>query len=452
MVVDLLMLPFNFSLIMAANTPPAKRRRVARRIDKSLAESIELVHAFFEKEKMLGKSIKKYNVNERVAECMQLSVATVKRVRQRGADEFPCGTEARNRARTVTREDFLNIKKVYLDYITERKRKPTYRALYSVLSEGGLFPYSMKTLFYFMQDNGFRHGPSKSYSQATHERREIVLQRYTFLQRIQQARDEGRVIYYQDESWVNANMRFTTEMVNEDLDEDVVGAIPPPKSGKGARSILCGIGSAGDTNGFLKDSFLLYRGSKSNKSDDYHTEMNSDVFIDWMSTKVLPHLPKLPAKVSIVIDRAPYHMTCTPETAPPPSSATKEDLVRYCETKGVLIPAPHWEGQGRPPIVEYRIARKKSVAEAQGVTKQHLWKCIKDSDFKKVLKLSAAIKKVTRADIQLILLPVHHPELNPIELLWAQVKHHVRANNVEQTQTRAESLVREKVAMRRQEA
>ena len=102
--------------------------------------------------------------------------------------------------------------------------------------------------------------------------------------------------------------------------------------------------------------------------------------------------------------------------------------------------------------MEYRIARKKSVVEAQGVTKQYLWKCIKDSNLKKVLRLSGVIKNVARADIQLILLPVHRPELSPIELLWAQVKHHVRANNVEQTQSRAEFLVREKVALLGQEA
>ena len=202
-------------------------------------------------------------------------------------------------------------------------------------------------MFLTMRDNGFSCQRSRTYSSFTHERREIVLQRYIYLDRVEKARQEGRWIYYQDESWVNANLKSTKEMGNADWDMDIPdGTTPPPKSGKGARSILCGVGSADDPNGFLKDSFLLFRGSKSNKSADYHTEMNADVFIDWIKTKVVPNLPRLPVKCALVIDRAPYHMTCTPETAPPSSSANKGELVDYCEKRGILIPQPGWEGGG----------------------------------------------------------------------------------------------------------
>ena len=47
--------------------------------------------------------------------------------------------------------------------------------------------------------------------------------------------------------------------------------------GKGERSILSSIGL--DDTGLLDQCILLFRDSKSNKSADYGTEMNWDVFI-----------------------------------------------------------------------------------------------------------------------------------------------------------------------------
>ena len=46
-------------------------------------------------------------------------------------------------------------------------------------------------------------------------------------------------------------------------------------SGKGARCIISHLGSR--EHGLLDGCCLMFRGEKSNKKADYHTEMNTDV-------------------------------------------------------------------------------------------------------------------------------------------------------------------------------
>ena len=73
-------------------------------------------------------------------------------------------------------------------------------------------------------------------------------------------------------------------------------------SGKGERSILCQIGS-GDSR-LLSGCMLLFRGMKSNKSNDYRTEMNWNVFSDCCEKKVFPAMQVAGKKSVLVLDRA----------------------------------------------------------------------------------------------------------------------------------------------------
>ena len=425
----------------------SKRRRVARRVDNVFASNIDSVHKFFVEEKEKGSRISPLNVVERTALALNIGRTTVKKVLREGVESFPepRAKEARARERIVQKEHVMNIREAYVKYVLERKRKPTYRELFACLTAEDKWPFCMTTLFNCMRDAGFKYTPAKSYLQYTHEKRSIILQRQAYLARLDQARAQGRWIYYQDESWINAHMRVEKEMANAewDADIDMMNELPPVKSGKGARSILCGIGSADDPNGFLKGTLLLFRGSQSNKSDDYHTEMNSDVFLDWMAKKVMPAMPKLPQKAAIVIDRATYHLVCTEGTATPSCKATKAGLVDYCEKNGILIPEPNWQGEGRAPSVPYRIARKTLLSESCGVSKLYLKEVIKRQNIQRRFKIQDIVDKHPRTDVILIILPVHHPELNPIELIWSQIKHYVRAENVNQNQGDAERLVKE---------
>ena len=83
-------------------------------------------------------------------------------------------------------------------------------------------------------------------------------------------RNEGRLIYYQDENWVFKNMvcnKVWKNVIIEATDDCFTAP-----SGKGERSALSHIGCA--NTGLLDQCMILFQGLKSNKSAEYHTEMN----------------------------------------------------------------------------------------------------------------------------------------------------------------------------------
>ena len=48
------------------------------------------------------------------------------------------------------------------------------------------------------------------------------------------------------------------------------------------------------------------------------------------------------------------------------------------------------------------------------------------------------------ADLEILILPAAHPVLNPIELCWHQIKHHVKSKNYQFTMKVIKQLVEEK--------
>ena len=95
-------------------------------------------------------------------------------------------------------------------------------------------------------------------------------------------------------------------------------------AGKVDRSIVCHVGSA--ESGSLKNCELLLRGSKSNKSSDYHTEMNWSVFSDKCESKVFPTMKLTKKKSILVLDRATYHTFLDEEDKRPVTSLNKARL------------------------------------------------------------------------------------------------------------------------------
>ncbi|KAL4091320.1 hypothetical protein QTP88_026023 [Uroleucon formosanum] len=108
---------------------------------------------------------------------------------------------------------------------------------------------------------------------------------------IKKYREEGRHIYFLDETWVNAgdctSKTWVDTTVRSHRDAFLkglksTGVVNP--SGKGKRLIVLHIGSE---DGFLPGGLLCFE-SKKNTSD-YHNEMNGDTFREWMEG-ILPLL------------------------------------------------------------------------------------------------------------------------------------------------------------------
>lgn len=101
-------------------------------------------------------------------------------------------------------------------------------------------------------------------------------------------------------------------------------------------------------------------------------------------------MPNLPEKSVIIMDRATFHLV--PEEQIIPTAMRKSELQNWLTQKQVL-----WEEYWlKPQLIEQVNASIDKTPIVQKIAEQKKHK--------------------------VLLLPVHHPELNPIETLWAIVK------------------------------
>lgn len=227
------------------------------------------------------------------------------------------------------------------------------------------------------------------------EKPEIVLWRRNYIRKIRQFRREGRKVYWMDETWLNAG--HTVNKVWQDLSvtssrqaflEGLSTGLKAP-SGKGRRLIVTHIGS--DT-GFLDGGLLLF---ESKSTGDYHEEMNAQTFEKWFSS-ILARVE--PGSV-IVLDNAPYHSRRTERQ--PTSSWRKDQIVEWLRDKGIS----HDD--------------QMLKIELLNIARQH-----KTEHIKYVIDEMAQ-----QYNMEVLRLPPYHCELNPIEMIWAQVKGEVARKN-----------------------
>lgn len=149
------------------------------------------------------------------------------------------------------------------------------------------------------------------------------------------------------------------------------------------------------------------------KSGDYHNDMNEENFTRWLKTKLLPNLP--PRSV-LVVDNASYHNVRIEKD--PTSNTRKNDMIKW--------------------LVE------RNIAHDSAITKPELYEIIKahKTAYPKY-KLDTLLSEKGHSVLRL---PPYHPELNPIEKIWATVKNWVAARNVTFKMTDVENLAREKFA------
>ena len=96
-------------------------------------------------------------------------------------------------------------------------------------------------------------------------------------------------------------------------------------SGKGKCYIMSHLGSA--ETGLQDGCLMMFPGGKSQQSEDYHTKMNSAMFLDWLEKTVFPKLKEGGKKYVLVLDKATYHSPLTENTRSPNMKWTKRGLV-----------------------------------------------------------------------------------------------------------------------------
>jgi hypothetical protein len=217
------------------------------------------------------------------------------------------------------------------------------------------------------------------------------------LRKIRQYREEGRTIYYLDETWLNAGHTtskcWTDQSVKSAKDAFLRGLSPGLKNpcGKGGRLIILHIGNE---FGFVDNGAFIFQ---ANKTADYHDEMTATVFTDWFRSI----LPELDPGCVIVMDNAPYHSHKSEKI--PNQSSKKSEIVDWLASKGVSYEPDSLKAELLMKVNEIRVQFESYVIDT-----------LAESTGRKVLRL-----------------PPYHCELNPIELIWADIKGYVARENRE---------------------
>uniref|UniRef100_A0A2S2PF27 Tc1-like transposase DDE domain-containing protein n=1 Tax=Schizaphis graminum TaxID=13262 RepID=A0A2S2PF27_SCHGA len=297
----------------------------------------------------------------------------------------PKQTRKKKSFRDLFDEFLKNAVRRHVHTIWFHREIPTVDKIHQAVTADDSLPSISRTnLFHFLKDLDFRYS-KRSRNSAMTEKNEIVVWRRIYLENIKKYREEGRHIYFLNETWVDTTVRSHRDTFLKGLS---TGAVNP--SGKGKRFIVLHIGSE---DGFLPGGLLCFE-SKKNTSY-YHDEMNVDTFREWME-RILPLLQ--PNSV-IVMDNASYHSVKIDRA--PTSNTRKVDIIRWLEDKGEVI--------------------NQSMVIPQLL---HIVKRLKPIHNKYVIDELVKAKNHT-----VLRLPPYHCELNPIELAWSSVKNHVRINN-----------------------
>lgn len=221
---------------------------------------------------------------------------------------------------------------------------------------------------------GFEYKKNKPKTRSLREKAYICQQRHTYLYEIKKIRSQGYSLIYLDESFLHHNHGYQFSWFEDDF-------LDRP-SGKGKR--WCFI-HAVSIKGLLPNCAMIFEGTKS--TGDYHGSFNFEVFHEWFNNKLLPNLPK---KSCVVMDRATYHMI--PEERVIPSQMRKGEIQNWLTSHSI-----YWDTDWLKPKLKDKM--------------------INNMDLTPVVQ-----KEAKKRGHRLLVLPVHHPELNPIELVWAIVK------------------------------
>jgi len=213
-----------------------------------------------------------------------------------------------------------------------------------------------------------------------------------YISEIRRYRQEGRTIYFSDETWVNAGDCSSRVWVDQTIKSHrdafhrglTTGSRNP--IGKGKRLIVVHIGSA---KGFIAGGLLCFE-SKKNTSN-YHDKMNGKTFLKWFCGV----LPLLKDNSVIVMDNVPYHSVKTESS--PTTSCKKANIIQWLEFKGA---------ETTPEMIKFDLM--KIVRQIKH--KYDLY--VVDEEAKKQNKI-------------VLRLPPYHCELNPIEMAWSNVKGYV---------------------------
>lgn len=288
-------------------------------------------------------------------------------------------------------KDFLrNI--IYSFY--EKRQVPTRDAILSELTKAEFpFSFSKTTLGIVLKQIGFKYQQINKRAKILKSPR-LQIWRIEYIDKIRQFRREGRPIYYLDETWYD-----THDVLRKGWTDNTDKSCMNTPVSRGKRIIIL---HAGNENGWVPNCLLLSCKNIANCSADYHADMNHVLFEKWFQEQLLPNIS--PNSV-IILDNASYHSRQINKK--PNKSSKKGDMIEFMEKNSIEV--PH-EKVTKKSLLEVIDSRVKDIPNVGKYMVDHL----AEQNGHVVLRL-----------------PPYYCVLNPIELIWSQLKHGVRKNNVQ---------------------
>lgn len=399
-----------------------KKPRVlfAKEISDQTMAVIRNVASYVKNENGKRSFHEKVDVLSIVAEMTGISRSTIGRICSAKNRSEKAKKEKRKRSSNAFKKldafDMNLIRRTMHQFFKQQKLV-TMRSLAVHLKKEASFPYSHVTLWKIIKKIGFKYR-KRGNRLFVYQRSEVMFWRKDYLSKIKQFRSEGRPIFYQDETWVNQGYTTPKAWYDTTVEENPHAALQPSSNvslgykdpiGKGQRLIISAVG--GD-DGFIQVANEVFT---SKNDGDYHKEMNSAHFEEWVVQKLIPKLPK---NAVLVMDNAPYHSRRKVKV--PTSSSKKCEMIKW--------------------LNEHKIA-----VEENKPTKSILYKKYILPNKSKYLQF-AVDELMNEQGYKILRLPPYHCELNPIELIWAQLKGNVAKRNTTFKLSNVKTLVLEEFA------
>jgi transposase len=281
----------------------------------------------------------------------------------------------------------------------ERKEVPTLNKMMDSLKEAGLFHGGKTSLIKIIKDLGFSYKKFNN-RKVLMEKPSVALKRCQFLRKAHDI-DLSKTVFL-DETWINQN----TSVDKGWTDDSVKGTLGTPL-GKGKRLIIC---HAGGESGWINAPPLIFQSKKTN---DYHEEMNHQVFENWFFNTLIPVLP---AGSVIIMDNASYHSRVKDKC--PSTNSKKSEMASWLQQRGVCFP----NDLRKPELYNLVLMHKPP----------HPTYVIDD--------------KAAELGHKIIRLPPYHCQYNAIEMVWAYIKSYVKERNHTFKMKDVETLFAEGVA------
>ncbi|XP_049832914.1 uncharacterized protein LOC126273406 [Schistocerca gregaria] len=220
------------------------------------------------------------------------------------------------------------------------------------------------------------------------EHLETHSKRIEYLKKIKKYLEEGRPIINIDETYIHSLHTMRKEWTDEVREGQYLIIV-----------------HAGSKSGFVPNALLIYKSGT--KTGDYHADMNAEnfsryfffIFYYLIVVAVNKLILNVPQNSIVVLDNASYHNVL--HEKPPIMHSRKADMA-------------YWQNS-------------QDIEFDQGSTKIELLALIESN---KPTKIYTVVKLLAHYGHSVLLLPPYHPEINPIEMVWAKVKNWVATKNV----------------------